>query len=136
MKQILISILVLFFSTSTCNAQGYANSARSVSKCLGANKGIIGANAVRGYSIQEQQRRQIANNVARKTLLSTSLLNSVAITNAKCAATNKTLVLLVSPRLHNVTKLPKNVLLNDSTLIPIIPTMPTDTMSVVNEGNH
>lgn len=136
MKQFLISILVLFFSTSTCNAQGYAKVARSFSKCLGANKGIIGANAVRGYSIQEHQRRQIAQNVARQTLQSTSKLNSVAVTNARFAAANKTSALLVSPRLHDVTKLPKGILQNGSILIPILPTMPTDTMSIVNKDNH
>ena len=136
MKQILISILVLFFSASTCNAQGFAKAARSVSKCIGANKALIGANAVRGYSIQEQQRHQIAQNVARQTLQSTSHLNSLAVTNAKYAATNKASALLVSPRLHGVTKLPKEILQNDSILIPILPTMPTDTTSVVNKGNH
>lgn len=136
MKQTLIFILVLFFSTSTCNAQGFAKAARSVSKCIGANKAIIGANAVRGYSIQEQQRRQITQNVARQTLQSTSLLNSVAVTNARCAAANKTSALLASPRLHDVTKLPKEILQNDSILIPILPTMPTDTTSVVNEDNQ
>lgn len=136
MKQFFISILVLFFSTSTCNAQGYAKVAKSFSKCLGANKGIIGVNAVRGYSIQEQQRRQITQNVARQTLQSTSLLNSVAVTNARCATANKTSALIASPRLHDVTKLPKGILQNDSILIPILPTMPTDTTSVVNEDNH
>ena len=136
MKQFLISILVLFFSTSTCNAQGFAKAARSVSKCIGANKAIIGANAVRGYSIQEKQRRQIAQNVAHQTLQSTSHLNSVAVTNARCSAANKTSALLASPRLHDVTKLPKGILQNDSILIPILPTMPTDTTSVVNENNH
>lgn len=132
MKQILITILVLFFSTSTCNAQRFAKAARSVSKCIGANKAIIGANAVRGYSIQEQQKRQVAQNIVRQTLQSTSLLKSVAATNAKCAAANKTSALLASPRLHDVTKLPKAIMGNDSILIP----MPTDTMSIVNEGNH
>ncbi len=136
MKQILFSILVLFFSTSTCNAQGSAKVARSVYKCISANKAIIGANAVRGYSIQEQQRRQIAQNVARQTLQSTSHMISVTVTNARCAAANKTSALLVSTRLHNVTKLPNDIMQNDSILIPILPTMPTDTTSVVNEGNY
>ena len=136
MKQTFIFILVLFFSTSTCNAQSFAKAARSISKCIGANKAIIGANAVRGYSIQEQQRHQIAQNVARQTLQSTSHLNSLAVTNAKNAATNKASALLVSPRLHGVTKLPKEILQNDSILIPILPTMPTDTTSVVNESKH
>ena len=136
MKQFLIFILVLFFSTSTCNAQGFAKAARSVSKCIGANKVIIGANAVRGYSIQEKQRRQIAQNVARQTLQSTSHLNSIAVTNARCAAANKMSALLVSPRLHDVTILPKEMLRNDSILIPILPTMPKDTASVVDESNH
>jgi len=136
MKQILISILVLFFSASTCNAQGFAKAARSVYKCLGANKAMIGANAVRGYSIQEQQRRRIARSVVSQTLSSTTLLNSVAVANAKCATANMASALLVSPRLHDVTKLPKEILKNDSTLIPIFPTMSTDTTSVVNGGNH
>ena len=136
MKQFFISILVLFFSTSICNAQGYAKAARSISKCIGVNKAIIGANAVRGYSIQEQQRRQITQNVARQTLQSTSRLNSVALTNVRCAAANKTSALFVSPRLNDVTKLPKKILQNDSILIPILPTIPTDTTSVVNESNH
>lgn len=136
MKQILISILVLFFSASTCNAQGFAKAARSVYKCLGANKAIVGANVVRGYSIQEQQRRQIVQNVARQALQSTSHLNSIAVTNARFAAANKTSALLISPRLHDVTKLSKGILQNDSILIPILPTMPTDTTSVVNEDNH
>ena len=136
MKQFFISILVLFFSTSICNAQGYAKAARSMSKCIGVNKAIIGANAVRGYSIQEQQRRQITQNVARQTLQSTSRLNSVALTNVRCAAANKTSALFVSPRLNDVTKLPKKILQNDSILIPILPTIPTDTTSVVNESNH
>ena len=136
MKQIFISILVMFLSASTCNAQGFAKAARSVSKCIGANKAIIGANAVRGYSIQEQQRRQIAQNVARQTLQSTSLLNSVAVVNVRSTAAKKSSGLLVSPRVQDVTKLPKGILQNDSTLFPIRPTMPTDTTSVVNEGNN
>ena len=136
MKQILISILVMFLSASTCNAQGFAKAARSVSKCIGANKVIIGANAVRGYSIQEQQRRQIAQNVARQTLQSTSLLNSVPVANSRSVAAKKASALLVSPRVQDVTKLPKRILQNDSTLVPILPTMPMDTTSVVNESNH
>ena len=136
MKQILISILVLFLSASTCNAQGFAKAARSVSKCIGANKAIIGANAVRGYSIQEQQRRQIAQSVARQALQSTSHLNASTVANASTIVANKASALLVSPHLQNVTKLPKGILQNDSTLIPILPSMPTDTTSVVNEGNH
>lgn len=136
MKQILISILVLFLSASTCNAQGFAKAARSVSKCIGANKAIIGANVVRGYSIQEQQRRQIVQNVARQTLQSTSLLNPATVTDAKCKAAKKTSALLISPRVHDVTKLPKGILKNDSTLIPILPTISTDTKSVVNKGNY
>ena len=136
MKQIFISILVMFLSASTCNAQGFAKAARSVSKCIGANKAIIGANAVRGYSIQEQQRRQIAQNVARQTLQSTSLLNSVPVANSRSVAAKKASALLVSPRVQDVTKLPKRILQNDSTLVPILPTMPMDTTSVVNESNH
>ena len=136
MKQILISIFVLFFSASTCNAQGFAKAARSVSKCIGANKVIIGVNAVRGYSIQEQQRRQITQNVARQALQSTSHLNAATVANASTIAANKASALLASPRLHDVTKLPKGILQNDSILIPILPTMPTDTSSVVNKGNH
>ena len=136
MKQILITIIVLFLSTSTCNAQGFAKAARSVSKCIGANKAIIGANVVRGYSIQEQQRHQIAQNVARQALQSTSHINAATVANARCTAAKKASALLVSPRLQDVTKLPKGILQNDSTLIPILPTMSTDTTSVVNEGNH
>ena len=136
MKQILISILVMFLSASTCNAQGVAKAARSVSKCIGANKAIIGANAVRGYSIQEQQRRQIAQNVARQTLQSTSLLNSVPVANSRSVAAKKASALLVSPRVQDVTKLPKRILQNDSTLVQILQTMPMDTTSVVNESNH
>ena len=136
MKQIFISILVMFLSASTCNAQGFAKAARSVSKCIGANKAIIGANAVRGYSIQEQQRRQIAQNVARQTLQSTSLLNSVPVANSRSVAAKKASALLVSPRVQDVTKLPKRILQNDSTLVQILQTMPMDTTSVVNESNH
>jgi len=136
MKQILISILVLFFSASTCNAQGFAKAARSVSKCIGANKALIGANAVRGYSIQEHQRRQIAQNVARQALQSTSHLNADAVANASTIVTNEILALPVSSRLHDVTKLPKEKLQDDFTLFPILPTMSTDTTSVVNKGNH
>ena len=136
MKQILISILVLFFSASTCNAQGFAKAARSISKCIGANKALIGANAVRGYSIQEHQRRQIAQNVARQALQSTSHLNADAVANASTIVANKILALPVSSRLHDVTKLPKEKLQDDFTLFPILPTMSTDTTSVVNKGNH
>lgn len=136
MKQILISILVLFFSASTCNAQGFAKAARSVSKCIGANKALIGANAVRGYSIQEHQRRQIAQNVARQALQSTSHLNADAVANASTIVANEILALPVSSRLHDVTKLPKEKLQDDFTLFPILPTMSTDTTSVVNKGNH
>ena len=136
MKQILISILVLLLSASTCNAQGFAKAARSVSKCISANKAIIGANAVRGYSIQEHQRRQIAQSVARQTLQSTSHLNAAAVAKASTIVANIKSALQVSPHLQNVTKLPKGILQNDSTLIPILPSMPTDTTSVVKEGNH
>lgn len=136
MKQILISILVLFFSASTCNAQGFAKAARSVSKCIGANKALIGANAVRGYSIQEHQRRQIAQNVARQALQSTSHLNADAVANASTIVANEILALPVSSRLHDVTKLPKEKFQDDFTLFPILPTMSTDTTSVVNKGNH
>lgn len=136
MKQILISIFVLFFSASTCNAQGFAKAARSVSKCIGANKAIIGANAVRGYSIQEHQRRQIAQSVARQALQSTSHLNAAAIANASTIAAKTISALPVSPRLHDMTKLPKETLQNDSTLFPILPQMSTNTKSVVNEDNH
>ena len=136
MKQILISIFVLFFSASTCNAQGFAKAARSVSKCISANKAIIGANAVRGYSIQEHQRRQIAQSVARQALQSTSHLNAAAVANASTIAAKTISALPVSPRLHDMTKLPKETLQNDSTLFPILPKMSTDTTSVVNKGNH
>ena len=136
MKQILISIFVLFFSASTCNAQGFAKAARSVSKCIGANKAIIGANAVRGYSIQEHQRRQIAQSVARQALQSTSHLNAAAIANASTIAAKTISALPVSPRLHDMTKLPKETLQNDSTLFPILPQMSTNTKSVVNEDNR
>lgn len=136
MKQILISILVLFFSASTCNAQGFAKAARSVSKCIGANKALIGANAVRGYSIQEHQRRQIAQNVARQALQSTSHLNADAVANASTIVANEILALPVSSRLHDVTKLPKEKFQDDFTLFPILPTMSTDTTSIVNRGNH
>lgn len=136
MKQILISILVLFFSASTCNAQGFAKAARSVSKCIGANKALIGANAVRGYSIQEHQRRQIAQNVARQALQSTSHLNADAVANASTIVANEILALPVSSRLHDVIKLPKEKFQDDFTLFPILPTMSTDTTSVVNKGNH
>ena len=136
MKQILISILVVFFSASTCNAQGFAKAARSVSKCIGANKAIIGANAVRGYSIQEHQRRQIAQSVARQALQSTSHLNAAAIANASTIAAKTISALPVSPRLNDMTKLPKETLQNDSTLFPILPKMSTNTKSVVNEDNH
>ena len=136
MKQILISILVLFFSASTCNAQGFAKAARSVSKCIGANKALIGANAVRGYSIQEHQRRQIAQNVARQALQSTSHLNAATVANASTIVSKNTSALPVSHRLHDVTKLPKEKLQDDFTLFPILPTMSTDTTSVVNKGNH
>ena len=136
MKQILISIFVLFFSASTCNAQGFAKAARSVSKCIGANKALIGANAVRGYSIQEHQRRQIAQSVARQALQSTSHLNAAAIANASTIAAKTISALPVSPRLHDMTKLPKETLQNDSTLFPILPQMSTNTKSVVYEDNH
>ena len=136
MKQFLISVLVLFFSASTCNAQGFAKAARSVSKCIGANKAIIGANAVKGYTIQERQMRQIAHNVARQALQSTSHLNVATVANTSIVVANKTSALPVSPRLHDVTKLPKETLQNDSTLFPILPKMSTDTTSVVNEDNH
>ena len=136
MKQILISILVVFFSASTCNAQGFAKAARSVSKCIGANKAIIGANAVRGYSIQEHQRRQIAQSVARQALQSTSHLNAAAVANASTIAAKTISALPVSPRLNDMTKLPKETLQNDSTLFPILPKMSTNTKSVVNEDNH
>ena len=136
MKQILISIFVLFFSASTCNAQGFAKAARSVSKCIGANKALIGANAVRGYSIQEHQRRQIAQSVARQALQSTSHLNADAVANASTIVANEILALPVSSRLHDVTKLPKEKFQDDFTLFPILPTMSTDTTSIVNKGNH
>ena len=136
MKQILISIFVLFFCASTCNAQGFAKAARSVSKCIGANKAIIGANAVRGYSIQEHQRRQIAQSVARQALQSTSHLNAAAVANASTIAAKTISALPVSPRLNDMTKLPKETLQNDSTLFPILPKMSTNTKSVVNEDNH
>lgn len=136
MKQILISILVVFFSASTCNAQGFAKAARSVSKCISANKAIIGANAVRGYSIQEHQRRQIAQSVARQALQSTSHLNAAAVAKASTIVANKKSALQVPPHLHDMTKLPKETMQNDSTLLPILLTMPTDTTSVVNEDNH
>lgn len=137
MKQILISIFVLFFSASTCNAQGFVKAARSFSKCIGANnKTIIGANAVRGYSIQEHQRRQIAQSVARQALQSTSHLNAAAVANASTIAAKTISALPVSPRLHDMTNLPKETLQNDSTLFPILPKMSTNTKSVVNEDNH
>ena len=136
MKQILISILVVFFSASTCNAQGFAKAARSVSKCISGNKAIIGANAVRGYSIQEHQRRQIAQSVARQALQSTSHLNAAAVANASTIAAKTISALPVSPRLNDMTKLPKETLQNDSTLFPILPKMSTNTKSVVNEDNH
>lgn len=136
MKQILISIFVLFFSASTCNAQGFVKVARSVSKYIGANKAIIGANAVRGYSIQEQQRRQITQNVARHALQSTSHLNAATVANASTIAAKKISALPVSPLMQNVTKFPKETLQNDSTLFPILPKMSTNTKSVVNEGNN
>ena len=107
-----------------------------VSKCISANKAIIGANAVRGYTIQERQRHQIVQNVARQTLPSTSLVNSLPAANARSTAATNASALLVYPRLHGVTKLPKGTLPNDSTLFPILSTMLTDTTSVVNEGNH
>lgn len=136
MKQILISIFVLFFSASTCNAQGFVKVARSVSKYIGANKAIIGANVVRGYSIQEQQRRQIAQSVARQALQSTSHLNAAAVANASAIVASKISALPVSSRLHDVTKLRKEKQQNDSTLFPILPTISTDTTSVVNKGNY
>lgn len=136
MKQILISTFVLFFSASTCNAQGFVKAARSVSKCIGANKSIIGANAVRGFSIQDKQRRQIAQSVARQTLQSTSHLNVAAVANTSTIVANKKSALQVSPCLHDVTKLRKETLQKDSTLLPILLTMSTDTTSVVNKGNY
>lgn len=136
MKQFLISIFVLFFSASTCNAQGFAKAARSVSKCISANKAIIGANAVRGYSIQDHQRRQIAQSVARQAFQSTSHLKAAAVANASTIVANKISALPVSPLLHDVTKQPKGILHNDSTLFPILPKMSTETTSVVNEDNH
>lgn len=120
MNKIFILILTVCCSlTSTCNAQGFAKVARSITKSIGDNKAIIIANALRVYPIQEQQRPRIAPSVVRQTFPSTPLRKSLAVANAKCAGTNKASALLVHPRLQDVTQLPKGILPNDTTLIPM-----------------
>ena len=134
MKQILISILVLFFNASTCNAQLYRKAATSVTKRRCVNKAIIGAGVVRTYSIQERQRRQIAQKLAHQTFQSASLLNSVAVANARLAAPQKSSALLPPPHLYDLKKLDNIVNLNDSTLINFLTTMPTNSKFV--DDNH
>ena len=141
MKKNIFFIIALFccvlsWPSTNCNAQVFTKAARTAVKCLSNNKAILGANAVRGYSIQEHQRRQIAQSVARQALQSTSHLNAAAVAKASTIVANKKSALQVSPRLHDMTKLPKETMQNDSTLFPILPTMSTDTTSVVNKGNH
>ena len=105
MKQILIIILVLILSASTCNAQVFRKVVTSVTKCISANKAIIGVNVVRGYSIQEQRRHQIAQNAAHHAHQSTSSLNSVEVANAISVAAIKPSKLLAYPRLYDMIKL-------------------------------
>ena len=128
MKQFLITILVLFLSATTCHAQVFIRKgATSVTKWIGANKAIIGANAVRGYYIEEQQRRQMAQNVARQAHQSTFPQYSAVEVKARSSA------LTVSSRLNDASKPVKIGYLNDSIILPVLPTLPIDTTSLVKD---
>ena len=93
---IVIICCALSWPSATCDAQGFAKATRSVSKCIRANKTIIGANTIRGYSIQEQQRHQIAQNVVRQTLPSTIRHNTISATAAKSIVVVRSLAPLTS----------------------------------------
>ena len=131
MKQILISILVLFISASTSNAQGFAKTARTAVKYLSNNKALIGCRATVHYSIQEQQRKRNTQILTGQRLTSPCVLNSLRITKADTISA-KTSASVVY-RLQAMTKLKNEILRSDSTHRIILPTLKST--SVVHKDN-
>ncbi len=131
MRQIAITIMMLLFSVSICDAQGLGKAAASAARGVRVNKAMVAAQAVRGYSIQERQRQQNLQKLIKRSIPPIVNIDPAVFTSIKPipAATQK--VQLPSPQLRVMNTPDMKKLLSVPSLDSLSKVIPSDT-TIIN----